>query len=257
MLATKSSIEEDPTVVFENVQRRLETESRQIAAERQALCNFVEELQSIPTTEKTAHSIPSVTTTSGDGIAAVRESYQSTVMAVPHYEEEYGDTYAQSVSQEFGPMLGTILTEKTHFNEQCRNTLITAVEQSLRERAHLADQLDTEQASIEDVHMILAPVIDDLDTYQDCTFAEEDLGSLDAYRARLSALSDRCEKAASTRQATIRAQRNELQMPTDAPDMPKYLYRDLDPNYPLLSLVVTLSEQIDELERDIGMAIAV
>ena len=80
---------------------------------------------------------------------------------------------------------------------------------------------------------------------------------MDAYRARLSALSDRCEKAASTRQATIRAQRNELQMPTDAPDMPKYLYRDLDPNYPLLSLVVTLSEQIDELERDIGMAIAV
>jgi hypothetical protein len=255
MITATSTTDREPDVVFETLRSQLEAESGQIDAEQQALREFAEEVQSIPTTEATT-SMLSVATTPADGIAAVRDAYESTVMAVPHYEEEYGDTYAESVFQEFGPMLGTILTEKTHFNEQCRNSLLTAVGQSLRERVHFAELIDTERASIEDIHTSLAPVIGDLDSYEDRTFAGEDLGSLDAYRARLSVLSERCDEAASARQATIRTQRDELQMPTDAPDMPMYLYRDLEANYPLLSLIATLSQQIDQLKREIGSTIA-
>lgn len=248
-----------PRETLDTVRSRHRVERRQIADEKRALESFASEVRSLssdagnqsPAPAIAAQSTVTLKTPSGTGLELVRDAYRSTVMSVPHYEEEYGDTYAQSVVAEFGPTLGAALVDGSRFDEQCRNALLAAVDRALLERSELMEMVDVEQQSIAAVSRTLDPVIEDLDSFETVAFEEQDFGSLDAYRARLTVLSERCDKAAADRQAAIRDQRYELQLPSEAPDVPTYLYRTFETRYPVLSLIAGLCERIEQLQQTI------
>jgi hypothetical protein len=248
-----------PRETLETVRSRHRTERRQIADEKRALESFASEVRSLPDDVGNHSSPPAIAaqptvalqSPSATGLELVRDAYRSTVMSVPHYEEEYGDTYAESVVGEFGPTLGAALTEGSRFDEQCRKALLAAVDRALLERSELVEMIDVEQQSIEAVSRTLDPVIEDLDSFETVTFQGQDFGSLDAYRARLTVLSERCDTAAADRQAAIRKQRYELQLPSEAPDVPTYLYREFQTRYPVLSLIAGLCESIEQLQQTI------
>jgi hypothetical protein len=251
------------TDVLETIRSRHRVERRQITDEQRALNQFAEKVGaiSIPTDEQqsipalTTTSTPSLTAQTGSGLAAVRDAYESTVMSVPHYADEYGDTYAESVAEEFGPTVGTTLVEGSRFDGQCRAALLAAVERALAERTLLLDALNVEQESIADVGPDLSSVVADVDSLATVAFDEQDFGGLDAYRARLAVLSEKCDVAATRRQQAIREQRHDLQLPADAPDIPTYLYRACEPRYPVLSLIARVGDTIDRLRRDVETAI--
>lgn len=248
-----------PQETLDTIGSRQRVERRQIADERRALEAFASEVRSLSTDAGHHSSAPAITaqatvtmeTPSGTGLELVRDAYRSTVMSVPHYEEEYGDTYAQSVVAEFGPTLGAVLAEGSRFDDQCRNALLAAVDRALAERSELTKMIDVEQQSISAVSHTLDPVVQDVGSFETVAFEDLDFGSLDAYRARLTVLSERCDEAAADRQAAIREQRYELQLPSEAPDVPTYLYRTFDTRYPVLSLIAGLCERIDHLQQTI------
>lgn len=251
------------TDVLETIRSRHRVERRQITDEQRALTQFAERVKSLstPTSEEQPAPILATQATPAlaaqtNGLAAVRDAYESTVMSVPHYAEEYGDTYAESVVEEFGPTVGTALVEGFRFDEQCRGALLTAVEQARAERAVLLDALAVEEESISDVGPDVSALVDDVESLTTVAFDVQDFGALDAYRARLAVLSEQCDATATRRQEAIREQRNELQLPADAPDIPTYLYRECEPRYPLLSLIARVGDEIDRLQRDVETAIA-
>ena len=87
-------------------------ERRRTNDERAAFAAFRSRLDAIPATTSTGvtpdwlsaspqaigHERPQM----GTELLAVRDAYRSTVMSVPHYEEEYNDTYVASLAAEFG-----------------------------------------------------------------------------------------------------------------------------------------------------------
>jgi hypothetical protein len=250
--------------MLETIQSRHRIERRQIADEQRAFESFAREVRSLPSDAGHQSPVPAIAaqpaaaleSSSATGLELVADAYRSTVMSVPHYDEEYGDTYAESVIVEFGPTVGSALTEGSRFDQHCRDALLAAVQQAVAERAELLEVIDIEEDSVEAVSRTIDPVIEGLDSFESVAFDEQDFGSLDAYRARLSVLSERCDRAAADRQAAIRDQRNDLKLPTEAPDVPTYLYRSFETRYPLLSLIATLCERIEQVRRAVETSAA-
>lgn len=85
---------------------------------------------------------------------------------------------------------------------------------------------------------------------------DRDFETLDAYRARLTVLEDRCDDQATNRRSTPQEQRHGLWLPVEGPDVPTYAYQYLDVDYPVLAAVTAVAERIEatraEVERAMG-----
>ena len=200
----------------------------------------------------------------GSGLAAVRDAYQETVMAVPHYEAEYDDTYERSLAAEFGPELAYALTRTAGFHAEYRRSLLDAVDTAAAERDAFCDALATETESVERAASRLAPVRDEVEAIDGEVPGRSDsapesaspgFGALDACRARVEALRDDCDRIAARRQRVIADHDRSLALPDDL-DLPTYCYHDLDASYPVLAAIGRTGDRLDALRRRIERAIA-
>ncbi len=245
-----------PEAPFEAMQRWLRIERRQTAAELSAFDAFIDRLQDVPTGRVASSSGPSALTerSSGGGLASVREAYRSTVMDVPHYEEEYGNDFAADVTEEFGSTIATILERGGPLDVQTKRTLLALAVDSRSRRVTLLDIIDAERESIEVAAECLQPIAEELDTMADVEFRAESFGSLDAHRARIDTLVDRCDAAAESRQNDLRQHRTTAALSESIAAVPLYLYQGLESTFPILSFIAALGDRIDAIRSDISHA---
>jgi len=238
--------------LFEAARRQLRTERRRTVDEREAFRAFESQLRKLDGQQTTAQ--PSVSTqmavASGPhGLTAVQSAYKSTVMAVPHYEDDYDEPFEEHVTGEFGPEIATILTQATVLDPQSKQTLVGAARRAQNKREALVDALDAEKESFVPASRELFSVVDELQEYEQTTFAEASFGKLDAYRLRLTVLEETCEEIVDSRQEALVKQRRSLSLPIDGPDIPTYVYQPLETTYPIVSTAATIIERI-ETHRD-------
>ncbi len=236
----------------------LRRERRRTADELEALKAFADRVRSIePSTVPRMSSdrtvVPGILAATS-GLERVREAYESTVMNVPHYAEEYGDTYYRSLHEEFNPDIAAALTDGTAFNERCKRALLSAVEGSGDARESLIEEIDAESGSIDDAAETLLPVADELDEVTTMSFQKRSFGALDAYRTRLGTLENKCEGVSDRRQETVFGQRRTRWLPKEVPDIAQYFCQDLEVDYPVMSSVADLVEVISDLRRRIERA---
>jgi hypothetical protein len=236
----------------------LRAERRRTADEVQALRSFETRVRDIETTARVAAGRPAaranVVAGGTDGLEAVRDAYEATVMAVPHYESEYDDSYVESLAAEFSPDLAAALTDGTRFNARCKDALISAVDGSRSARGRLLELLAAESDSLEAAAETLRPLSAELSDLEDRAVGTAPYGMLDAYGARLAVLDRKCETVAETRQATLFEQRRTSGLPTDAPDVPQYVYQTLPFDYPVMATVADCSAAIGRLRDDVDAA---
>ncbi|WP_096390388.1 DUF7260 family protein [Halopenitus persicus] len=265
------------------LRRAVRTERRRVADERQAFNAFRKRLADVES--RTAALAPAATPLVGErarsvstpGLCAVRDAYEETVMSVPHYVEDYDDTYPESLAAEFGRELSATLTTGTAFDPAIKRELQRAVRDRCEGCAAVLDTLDTEAASLADLRESLPELARDLGCLEndlehlenDLEHLENDLehlenddleamgfGALEARHARAGALRDRCETLARERQATIRRQRRDLRVPGETPDVPRYLYDDHEATYPVLATIADLADRTASIRSRIETAIA-
>lgn len=235
-------------------------ERRRVADEIQAHRAFEGRVRSIAAETPVAptHGAP-VTATPARArpghLDRVRDAYESTVMDVPHYDEDYGDTYRESLREEFSPELAAALVEGTAFNERCKRMLLSAVSEAQSARGQLLEAVDTELDAVEGVSETLLSIGRELADLSSRAFAGQPLGTLDGYRARLDALEAECEAISERRQEDVFEQRRTGALPTNAPDVATYYYRRLDVDYPVMSAVADLLQRIDELRDALARAV--
>lgn len=234
--------------LFDAARRRLRTERRRTVDEREAFRAFerrVRKLDGQRTTTQPSVSTQMVATGSPRGLQAVQNAYESTVMAVPHYEDDYDEPFEEHVSGEFGPEIAALLTQTTILRPQSKQTLVGAATQAHEKRAALVDALDAEKESFAPASRGLLSVVDELQEYEEATFSEASFGALDAYRHRLTVLEETCEELVDTRQDALVTQRRSLSLPIEGPDIPTYLYQPLETTYPIVSTAATVIERIE------------
>ena len=134
--------------------------------------------------------------------------------------------------------------------------MLSATAASRSARASLLETLSGEGESLSAAAGALGPVADELEEFAARSLSEEPFGTLDAYRARLGVLAESVETVAARRQETLFDQRRETGLPTDAPDVPQYVYRTEPFDYPVMAAVAELSAAIDRLRDDVERAMA-
>ena len=255
----------DPTSVLEGARETVRVERRRTADERAAFVSFRSRLDAIPATTAAGvtadrpfdgpQPIGYETPRMGTELLAVRDAYQSTVMSVPHYEEEYNDTYAASLAAEFGPELAAALTCESALHEHVRRSVLDQTTTAIETRDEFETVLEREQASVRAASEELRSLDDSVASLGETAVDRLDFGGLDAHRARLEVLERRCDEVATTRQRERVAVERSMHFDGETDDVQTYLYQDLPVTYPVLAAVAAVGRRIDAVRRDVERAI--
>lgn len=251
---------EDRRQLFDAARERLRRERRRTVDEREAFRGFERRVRGLDGQGESVQSGVSrtrmVSTSPPSTARPVREAYEATVMSVPHYAEEYGETFEQHFRTEFGPELAALLAQHAALDPHSKQAVLAAASRAQEKRERLIGALDDEQESFTRLEERLLPVIEELPEYETATFSELSFGTLDAYRQRLLVLEENCDDLVDDRQDTLVAQRRNLSLPTEGPDVPTYVYRDLEMRYPIVSTTADVIERIQTLRQDVECALS-
>jgi len=219
-------------------------------------------------------TVESSTSASGGGIAAayrvdrvagggkggdvrlrrVLAAYRDTVMSLPHYREEYGETIPESLAAELGPDTAASLASNGTLSSGAQSALVSRSRRAATARSSLADAIGTEIAALDAVEDELSCVdrrrrrlIEHLDGVS----GDKTEAAIDVWEG-LDELGSECDEVAADRQRAL----DDPPMTPDAgvPDESRafygYLYASTDgPKYPVLAQVAEVAEQI-RTDRD-------
>lgn len=260
--------------MLNSVRQSLQTEQNRTEMERDAFDEFANRITDLQPSSKqlpsngefntvpeasaavVLQSPPVSEPNASNELGAIRNAYEETVMSVPFYETEYDDTYEESIQAEFGPDIATALTQSDDLSTIAIEVLLAKVEQARSEREALIETCEREQASVDEAATVLKQIAEELQAIESICFDDQGFGALEAQRGRLLTLKDKCEHAATTRQATIHRHRTAYSLPFDAPDICVYLYDEFDTAYPILSLCSNLARRIENCRLQVERAMS-
>jgi hypothetical protein len=191
---------------------------------------------------------------SGKSLERVRTAYAETVMSVPHYEAEYGDTVPESLAAEFGDDLAAALVGSTALTPELRDAVRAATDAARRERAEFLDVLDRESASLSTAADDVADLRAEMDALDDRPLSARSFDDLYDLWARVEELERRVDGIALRRQETIRGHRNDL--PGVPTDLCEYLYGELSASYPVLATLADLGGTLERAGRRVERTLA-
>lgn len=235
----------------------LAAERKRTAAERNAFEAFERRIASLspqrldgssPTGFARSLSGASSTTSALD---RVRAAYRETVVALGHYDEEYGEPVLENLGAEFGEEIGAAVAGTGVFTAELKAALCSGARDAASRRATFLGVLDEERDALDDAARELRAVGD---SAADLDLDGTSFASLRDARAALCELSGRCEALVTERQETLRAPRAGGRWRTDETlSLNDYLYDTLDVTYPVLAdasdAAATLREQRRHIER--------
>lgn len=250
MTADPAHADRAPDGPFGAARRALAVERQRTTDERDAIASFLDRVRDVDVVEPSPAQGPKrqIQTPQTTGLATVRDAYEETVMSVPHYDEEYDDSYAESIEAEFGPDVAAGLLQG-RFGEYCKRSVLAKAEQALDERERFLSTLDAERESLVDAEERIHGILDQAAVTVNESADEVSFDALVDAHSALQDLQSECDEVAADRQAAIRRQHRRLWVPRSAPDVPAYVYQELEETYPVLSTIADLGEWITSRHR--------
>lgn len=191
------------------------------------------------------------------GTNRVRTAYCETVMSVSHYDAEYGDTYASSVSEEFGPDIATALTESSELTPILKSALINQIENIIESRKELRKTIQLEQDSIKSAHEDLNDLSKMLCNYAKNEFSNMNYNQLSEYKNKTCENKRVLDEVAIIRQQDINKIRKSMQTDRTTSDLYSYLYQSLSTTYPVLNIIGLLGREYKKLNLEIKKEIII
>lgn len=234
-----------PVELFGKATSALETEHRQTAAEVEAFRAFEKRVSELTpdggTAAKRATPVQTVAS-SGQSLDRVRKYYRETVMAVPHYDSEYGESYGENVREELGPDVGALLVGGRRFERHHRHAVVSKAGETRELREQLLAALEAERESLTALEEPVCSLAEQVSSIVAARLDTDSSRQLDAYRSRLDIIETRCHELIERRQSEAVTERRALSLPINGPDIQTYVYNDLPVNYPVIA---TLTDLID------------
>lgn len=239
----------------------LETEMTRTTAERDAFRQFRARCAQIdPTTpplqptatglieyrgllrSRTQHTGP-------DGaLQQVCEAYRETIMAIPHYDEEYDEPLDENLAAEVGDELATAITNGEYFPPQIKQNLAQTTQQCIASRRMLLDDLDRKQAALETAETTITKIHEWLRERNAQPMGEWSLTERYQLHETLEAHESHCDTVAAARQERIRSHRATTAR-TDDRLFNAYLYGSLSVTFPILADLATLGDLLKEARQ--------
>lgn len=226
----------------------LDEERSRILDERDAFDAFSRRIANLEVTEATTAVATAgglaveTSTVSADRLGSVKEAYRDTVMSVPHYEEDYGESLAENLAVEFGDGLAYAVTDGGQLTPPLKSALLSASEESSRNRSAFLSTLEAEAEALSEAATAIEAVDSEVDSIATAPPTERSYEELVAEWNRLGTLDDRCEDLLQERQEEIQSRAKVAK--AGGVELHEYLYEALPVTHPVLADLASLSETI-------------
>ncbi len=226
---------------------RIDAEREAVRTERAAFEEFAEELRAleVPVRRTDVAGAPTLVESTPDTelLQSVRRAYRSTVMAVPEYDEQYGESLRENMAAELDEDVAVAVVDGARFTRPLKSVLLQQIRVAVETRTDLLDALRRERAAIRDASELLERGEDRLEPLTAGGLTSRPFDELVTIERQLRREIDRCEQLLDDRQRDIHRQR--WQFPRgDTQLLQEYLYREFDTTYPV---VTTALDRIDQL----------
>jgi len=191
-----------------------------------------------------------------DRLARARRAYRDTVMSVPHYEEEYGESLSENVSAEFGESVALALEGADAFTPGLRGTLVEGAESARDRRNSLVRAIEKEETALRTAASTLSDVESDVESVSEGPTLPLSFEELMDRWGRLYDLEQECEELAAERQETIQSGYG-VPLRLDGPiTLQEYLYDSLPVTHPILADATRTLEAVREAQDSMSVALA-
>jgi DNA-binding transcriptional MerR regulator len=170
--------------------------------------------------------------------ATVLKDVRATVMDVPHFEAEYGDTVAETLVAEFGAALAAALLGDGPVTPTHLEALRTGTDRAVDERRTLLRVLRRERSSLTDVREALTECERDAVAVGRAV-EDADPERRRRYADRLGAIADRCDALADARQRRLHNRAKLAISGVGETSLTAFLYGDLEHTCPALASIAT------------------
>lgn len=179
----------------------------------------------------------------------VANLYESTVMAVPHYEEDYNDTLEQSMAAELGEDISTAVLYGTEFTPHLKTALVNKAREAQRQRKELLGGLSTEADELARAASEFDRITTTLESVSPERLHQEPFPALAELWDRLGSLEDGCERLVSDRQVHVHDHRLNGSPAGSEHTFYQYLYQSLPVKYPVLADATSVLSSIRHTRR--------
>lgn len=180
-----------------------------------------------------------------DGLAKVRDAYRETIMAVPHYQEDYNEPLIENMSAELGDEIAHATIDGGQLVQPLKQGLMAAAKDARDRRADFLEMLDEEGDSLERHANKLDELSNRIDHVAAPRCSDETYNGLRRRRKRLRRSADDIESTIATRQSDRTEGRTASVQAMQGADLQEYLYSTMDVNYPVLAEGTRLLAQIE------------
>lgn len=240
----------------------LEEERVRIADEAEAFATFARRVADVETATTPVADGGHTATTAlgtgppGDGIERVREAYRDTVMSVPHYEREYGESLPRNMGLEFGEDVAVAVDEGGDLTPQLQATLVDRSRTAHRQRVALMGQLETEAEALDAAEATLGRCRRTADRLDDDALERYGYDELLAEWRLLEDRKDDAEAVLTERQGTLQDRDRETATHHDGPTFEQYLYGPMETTHPVLAAGTSVVDRLDDAGHRVVRALA-
>jgi hypothetical protein len=191
-----------------------------------------------------------------DHLSEVRDAYEETVMSVPHYEEDYGESLARHMQTEFGDEVTAAVVDGDQFSPQLKQALLQQAttnqlkrEKLMRKLEEEFDDLSTFKSRLRRIDQRRERTVDEpayRASFEELTEAWHELDELEA----------ECEDLLAERQSEMRTEVTVGPPGEGDHAFHRYLYSGLESAYPILSVGVDVYDRVREAKRDVTNSLA-
>ncbi|MFW5935135.1 MAG: DUF7260 family protein [Halolamina sp.] len=238
----------------------LRVEYEAITAEQDALEAFVSRIEGLaPSGPKSTVEAGGVgvvgATTGAGGMEQLRTAYRETVMDVPHYDRDYGESFPVNIANEFGDGVAGAVLANDALSPQVKRAVMASAQEGVTSRDRYLETLDRERERLERAGAALEA-------------AGASCEAVDGQRLRrrsfddLQERYDRLDDARNSLSSTLERRQEQVQdgvafgwQRRDSESVYRYLYQDIDATYPVLADGTRVLERMDTVEHRITTAL--
>lgn len=227
----------------------VERERRRTRRERDAFVAFVERVSDVDVVESRPRGatdggmvLGPREETDAAGLREVRRAYRETVMSMPHFDAEYGESLPEHMSAEFDVEVAAAVTRGPRLTPELQEALVRHGRVAVGQRETFMETLECEERSLLDARDAFEEVAEDLSVLNAQPLPERSFEGLAATWERLGDLESECEGVLDQRQRTLDGSRPSGR--GGAPSFAGYVYRSLPVTHPVLAEGATLVDRV-------------
>lgn len=181
---------------------------------------------------------------SSETARTLRAAYEPEVMAPTEYRATFGDSLGDSLHEELGPSVATMLRSEQPITPKRKRTLLVTTTDAIERRQVFLERLASEREALSEFNAELRSILASVEDLPACSTTGLSFEARRRTWERYTDLERQCEQLIDRRQHQLIDREHRIRMRDTTHGFSEYIYADLPSRYPVLSAIATVATRI-------------